>query len=260
MKKILLTFISFVLFTMMLIIPSYAQETRCYDGAHLLSIENQEKLNNQLNSLSHKYDFDVFIVTIDSLEGQSSREYADRFFDEKKYGMGQGEDGILLLIAMENRDWAISTCGFGITAFTDAGQEYMVEQFKPLLSEGQYYEAFNEFAHLCDDFIQHAKNGEPYDRSSLPKKAIQLYWIFIAIAIGCLIALLIMLGLKAQLKTVRHQPYASDYVHHLKINRHQDIYLYRNVTRRKKPEKTSGGSSVHRSSSGSYHGGSSGHF
>lgn len=262
MKKILLTIIAVFISCTITLTPVFASsETRCYDDAYLLTNEEQDELNEKLNQLSQQYDFDIFVVTTYSLNGKTSTQYADDFFDENKYAMGNGEDGILLLIAMENRDWAISTCGFGIDAFTDAGQEYMVEQFKPLLSDGDYYKAFDEFADLCDDFIAQAKKGKPYDSSNLPKEPINLLWIPIAIGIGCLVSLLIMLAFKSQLKTVRYQPLANDYVKNLKINQQQDIYLYRNVTRRKKPEhNSSGGSSTHTSSSGSTHGGSSGHF
>lgn len=263
MRKIILTLLSFVTVFLLWLTPVFADgETRCYDNASLLTSSKQQELNEKLNTLSLQHDFDIFVVTTLSLDGKTSTAYADDFFDEHMYGMGSGEDGILLLISMENRDWAISTCGFGIEAFTDAGQEYMVEQFKPYLSDGDYYEAFDQFADLCDDYIIQAKKGKPYDISSLPKQSIQFYWVIIAVVGGCLVSLIIMLCFKAQLKTVRHQPYAGDYVKNLKLNRQQDIYLYRNVSRRRKPEKTSsgGGSSTHRSSSGRSHGGSSGYF
>lgn len=262
MKKIILSLLTFITAFLIWMTPVHGEgEIRCYDGANLLTSSKQQELNDRLNSLSHKHDFDIFVVTTQSLEGKTSTAYADDFFDEHMYGMGSGEDGILLLISMENRDWAISTCGFGIQAFTDAGQEYMVSQFKPYLSDGDFDEAFDCFVDLCDDYIVQAKKGKPYDSSSLPKKPIQLYWIVIAIIGGCLVSFIIMMCFKAQLKTVRYQPYAGDYVSNLKINRQQDLYLYRNVTRRRKPEKTSSsGSSTHRSSSGRTHGGSSGHF
>lgn len=52
---------------------------------------------------------------------------ADDFYDYNGYGYGEEGDGIIFLISMEERKWQISTCGFGITAFTDAGQEYMAD-------------------------------------------------------------------------------------------------------------------------------------
>ena len=78
------------------------------------------------------------VVTVDSLEGKTSQDYADDFYDYNGYGYGKDDDGILLLISMEDRDYAITTYGFGITAFTDAGLQYVVNDFKPALSGGRY--------------------------------------------------------------------------------------------------------------------------
>ena len=72
--------------------------------------------------------------------------YADDFYDYNGYGYGDSRDGILLLISMEERDWRISTCGYGITVFTDAGQEYISDKFLPYLSDGDYSEAFTKYA------------------------------------------------------------------------------------------------------------------
>ncbi len=42
-------------------------------------------------------------------------------YDYCEYGYGADKDGVLLLISTEDNDVYISTCGYGITAFTDAG-------------------------------------------------------------------------------------------------------------------------------------------
>ena len=62
--------------------------------------------------------------------------------------------GILFLIAMSERKWAISTYGFGTEAFTDAGQEYIMKQIRPALSDGNHYQAFMSYAVQADDFLE----------------------------------------------------------------------------------------------------------
>ena len=37
---------------------------------------------------------------------------------------------------------SISTCGYGITAFTDAGIQYLGEQMTPCMADGDYAGAF----------------------------------------------------------------------------------------------------------------------
>lgn len=118
------------------------------------------------------------IVTIPDLYGEDITVFADDFYDENGYQ----PDGILLLISDYDREWAISTAGYGITAFTDAGQEYLTGQFLDALSEGEYAAAFDTYAGLCDEFITQAKAGAPYDAGTLQgavphgKKSADLRW------------------------------------------------------------------------------------
>ena len=168
---------------------------------------------------------------------------------------------------MADRDWAISTCGYGITAFTDAGQAYMVDKFKPALSDGDYYEAFDKYAVLCDDFLTQAKNGKPYDNGNLPK---EFPYVGLIICIGASIgvAFLIVNGMKNKLKSVRTKTDADTYVRQgsMTLAQNRDIFLYRTINRTKRSTESSSsssgssGSSTHRSSSGTTHGGSSGKF
>jgi uncharacterized protein len=238
------------------------QLPRFVDDAGLLSDEQAERLTEKLDEVSERQNLDVIIITVDSLEGYTATEYADDVFDYNGFGMGTNYDGILLLISMEERDWAISTHGYGITVFTDAGQEYMVDNFIGYISDGDYYEGFYKFAELADSFITQAKTGAPYDTNNLPKKPMSPIWILISIAGGVFIALIITGGMRSSLKSVRKQRVATNYIVKTAMSpfANQDLYLYSVVTKTPKPKENQGGSSTHISSSGSTHGGSSGKF
>lgn len=245
-------------------IPENRQLPRLVDDADLLTDSEESDLLSKLDEISERQYCDVAIVTVDSLDGKTARAYADDFFDYNGYGMGNDDSGILLLISMEYRDWAISTYGFGIQAFTDAGQEYITEQILPDLSDGNYAASFNQFAALADRFLTQAKTGNPYDYGNLPKGPLSLLWTLVAIGAGLLIAWIIVSIMKSSLKSVQPKNNASDYVRngsmHLTVA--QDMFLYRTVSRSARPKSSSssGGSSTHSSSSGRSHGGSSGKF
>lgn len=170
----------------------------------------------------------------------------------------------MLLISVEDNDWYISTCGYGITVFTDAGIEYIGKQIKGDLSDSNFAGAFDKFADLCDDFITQARTGEPYDVKNLPKEPLSLIWIPIAIVAGFILSLIIVGRMKAKLKTVRFQPAANSYMKagSMNITESRDMFLYNTVTRTAKPKDndSGGGSSTHTSSSGSTHGGGGGKF
>ncbi len=260
MKK-MISFLLVLTFVLMGATVSYAENfPRLVDGAELLSNYEERQIEQLLNEISERQKLDIVIVTADGLLGKSPRDFADDYFDSG-YGFGNNKDGVLLLLNMEERDWYLSTSGFGETAFTDAGIDYMAEEFVPYMSDGDFYGGFEVFARLCDEFITQAKNGEPYDRGNLPKGALGFIWIIIAIAVGLVVALIVTASLKSQLKNVRYKTEASDYIRKgsLNITNSRDLFLYRNVSR-VKIQTNSGGSSTHRSSSGARHGGRGGKF
>lgn len=244
-----------------------SERSRMVDMADLLSDSEEKELQNQLDEISERQKVDVVVVTVDSLGSKSPMDYADDFYDYNGYGFGNKKDGILLLLSMEERDWHITTTGFGITAITDAGLDYISDEFVSYLSDGEYADGFKVYAELCDEFITQAKTGKPYDVNNMPKEPFKLFpKIIIALGIGFAVAFVVTMMMKGQLKSVRRQAAADSYVKQgsMVITDSRDLYLYRNVTRTARPKDSSssggGGSSTHSSSSGSSHGGGGGKF
>lgn len=240
---------------------------RLVDMADLLSDSEEAALVEMLDEVSERQQVDIVVVTADSLEGKSATQYADDFYDDYGYGFGDGRDGILFLVSMGERDWCLSTTGFGITAFTDAGQAYMSELFLPDLSEGDYAAAFVTFVQLCDDFITQADSGAPYDVGNLPQEPYAFgMWLAISFGVAFVIALIATGVMKGQLHSVSSQSQADSYIRDgsMQLTKNNDLFLYRHIERREKPKDNSsdspGGSSTHTSSSGTTHGGSGGTF
>jgi len=246
-------------------IPEERQLPRLWDDADILSDAEEKELTEQLDEISERQSFDVVVVTVGSLEGKSAQSYADDFYDYNGYGMGAADDGALLLVSMTTREWHISTNGFGITALTDAGINYIADAFVPYLSDGAYADAFAVYADLCDAFVTEAKEGEAYDVNHMPKEKQPhpLGAFIIALVLGFVLAFLPMWGMKRQLKSVRAQSMATSYekAGSRNITLKRDIFLYHTISRRPKPkDQSSGGSSIHTSSSGRSHGGGGGRF
>lgn len=239
---------------------------RVVDMAELLSDSEKTALLSKLDEISERQKLDIVVLTVNTLDGKTPRDYADDFYDYNGYGFGENKDGILLLVSMEDRDWWISTTGYGITALTDAGIEYISEKFLSDLSDGDYAQAFTTYAELCDQFITQAKTGEPYDTGNMPKKPFNVAWnILVAFVIGLVVAVIVTNIMKKQLKTVQLKSEANNYVkaNSMIVTENRDLFLYNQVSRRARPKETdnsSGGSSTHTSSSGSSHGGGGGKF
>ena len=246
-------------------IPEDRQLPRLVDDADLLTDSEEEELEAQLDEISERQQLDVAVVTVNSLDGKTAEAYADDFYDYNGYGYGDDNSGILLLISMEDRDWHMTTCGFGITVFTDAGMDYMQEQFVSYLSDGEYMEAFQKYATLCDDFITQADTGEPYDSNNMPHEPLSPLWIVAAVVLGFIVSFSLASMKKSKLKSVRRQVAAKEYTKmgSLTLTRNTDQFINRVVTSRRierDDDSSGGGSSVHTSSSGTSHGGSGGKF
>ena len=270
-KKILTTLFAFAL-CLCLTVPAFAEgvsgfagnKDRVVDDANLLSDNEMTVLREKLEEISVRQKMDIVIVTAKTLNGATPASYADDTYDRNGYGYGNNRDGLLLLISTEDRDWYISTTGYGITAFTDAGIQYIGDKLLEHLSYGDYASAFNTFAELCDDFITKARTGNPYDISNMPKEPLKPGWILVAIIVGFILSFITVGTMKSKLKTVRFQPTASSYMKagSMNITESRDMFLYNTVTRTAKPKdnESGGGSSTHTSSSGSTHGGGGGKF
>ena len=210
---------------------------------------------------------DVTIATVNNLDGYNSIEAcADDLYDYCNFGYGADRDGLMFLVSMEEREWHISTCGYGITSFTDAGIQYVGGQMLDSLADGDYAEAFRIYAACCDDLIDQARAGHPFDEDDVPRKPMSPIVPLVCIVIGAALGIAVVQGMKAQLKSVRKEKSAANYVRpgSMNLTGKQDLFLYSNVNRVKRETKSSssggGGSSTHRSSSGTTHGGGGGKF
>lgn len=267
MKKRMTVFLLIFILCFSFGITAFAEEepSRLVDMANVLDESEKSDVLSMLDEISKRQQLDIVVVTANSLDGKTPMEYADDYYDDHAYGFGEEKDGVLLLVSMEDRDWWISTTGYGITVFTDAGIEYISEQFLSDLSDGAYADAFICYAKLCDKFITQARTGQPYDTGNFPKEPFPvLLSVCIALLIGFIFAIIIVLIMAGKLKSVRFQQAASEYVKSgsMNVTRSREFFLYSHMNRRLRPKDndSNGGSVTHSSSSGTTHGGGGGKF
>ena len=249
-----------------LLIASGEHPARLVDNADLLTDSMEQLLLAKLDEVSERQNFDVVVVTASTIDGKSPMAYADDFFDYNGYGKGVDRSGALLLISMEDRDWWISTRGYGITALTDFGiQKIGEDMIRDGLSDGDYYEAFVTFVKDCDSYVTQAKNGTPVDKGTYKEPFPFVKRIGVSAIIGLIVSLVVGSTLKGKMKTVRAAKAAAEYTRpgSFYLRDQSDVFLYNQVTRTAKPQETrsgGGGSSTHTSSSGASHGGGGGKF
>lgn len=249
--------------------PSTRQKDRLYDQAGLLTPSEQADILAKLDSVSEKHQCNVVILTVDDHTGPI-QDFADDYFDYNGFQADYDSDGILFMLSMYDREYAFSTCGRAIQAFTDYGQDAMFNEMAGYLSQNDYYSAFDRYVSLCDELLRLEEEGTPYDvhseaRIEEPKNYAKAALICVVIGLGFAF---IPVGIMASaLTSVHKNETASGYQSHdgLKLTLHQDTYIRSSTSRTAIPKNDdsrsgSGGSSIHISSSGSSHGGSHGHF
>lgn len=265
-KRSIIHLILVLILTIGMAVPTFAapkQEKtpeRLVDQADILTDDEEETLLEKLNTISKAQKCDVIVATVKSFDGEEPTDYGKAFFGDNGYGQGKDKDGILFIISMGDRKWAVITHGFAFTAFTDAGQKYITDRVKPYLSDAEYADAFDKYADYCEQFLTQAKEDRPYDNSNLPEdEGNPILALLIAVVLGLILSYVITkLWAKSDLTSVQEEVAAKAYVTKKKITNEKDIFLYSQVTQSKKPDDTDsdGGST----SIGDDYGGSSGDF
>lgn len=256
-------------------LPEGERLPRFVDDCGLLSTSQAEELTRKLDEISERQQFDVVVVVVDSLGDRDARLYAADFYEQN--GFGGDVDGLILLLAMEARDYAYATTGYGLEVFTPSGQDYFETFFLPLLSKDRYFEAFTAYAEAADDFLDAAKAGEPY--TGAPKTAWGIFidtveHIVFAYLIPAVLSLLMAWWIARAVITEWEkelQPVGSGVYHNSIYLRNGSFYLtvkedqfLRKNTKKTyvppPPDKTTGGGSSFTSSSGGSWSGGSGKF
>ena len=228
-----------------LVLPTSAQEPdwEMHDYANLLTSEQFYDLCLQIRELTAQYQTDFVIVTVNSLGGKSPRQYANDYYDDNKCGFGANRDGIMMLLAMDSRDYYFLTNGTPTEKLAQAGGIATLEsKVVSHLSNGNYYTAFGVFLETAADIIDDPTSipGASYNDDfiyigfdDVPTSADRMQRIGVFAVIGLIIGLITTLIMKRGMKTARAKNRAGDYVRpgSFKLTRKMDLYLYRTRTR-----------------------------
>ena len=275
LRKFIAAFLSLIVLTCCLTSVSALENSRIVDDASLLTLEEISHLEEISSEIKEDYNIDAVILTVDSLMGRTAQDYADDFYDNSGYS----DDGVLFLLALEEREWYISTTGSMIYTLTDYGIQILGENVVPYLSEGLWFDGFCFFLHSLPEYLDAYAQGIPADGYAdysgdyyHGEQDEILYYeeelspdIGLSLICGIVAAGIVILIMRSSMNTKRPQRGASEYMNSgsWKVTQHRDLFLYSKVTKTAKPQNNAasgGGSSVHRASGGRRHGGGGGKF
>ncbi len=256
MKKLLALILSLtLLFAVSCPVSASADQvpfsTMVMDSADLLTDEQEDELSAKAWNLTLDYDCAVYIVTFESLDGWEP--YALNEELHRVYGLGYGEEQscIILLLAMEEREYDIMAHGYGNYAFTDYGKDVMADRFLDEFGDDEWYEGFAEYVDCCEEYLELAAKGEPYDVDSDKSPVLG---VVIAAAVSSLIAFIVCSIFKGQMQTANIKTDADSYIkgQGMHLTDRRDVFTHITRSYRTISEKSSsGGTTIN--SNGSSH-------
>jgi uncharacterized protein len=137
------------------------------DYAGIFSSEEASRLDRKLNSFEYRSSTQIFIVTIDDNDGMPASMLAPLIGE--RWGVGQrGKDnGLLILVDMQDRDVFIST-GYGLEEFVpDAIAKRVVEaEIIPSFKQEDYYGGIDAAVDVLIDLLDGKFTPDEYRRQS----------------------------------------------------------------------------------------------
>lgn len=275
MVKIRKSLVSAVLAFLMLVaarIPVFAEDQVVFDQMGMFTREQLQELESYGLELEEKTGWEVFLVTKDTFDGRTTREYADDFFDERTT---VEDSGIVLLLDMYVREIYISTAGEAQWYLNDSRIETVLDAGYDYISDGSYTEGLKAMLDETENYYDKGipDNQELYNEDtgeSVYYRKLTVGEIIATVIAAVVPALIIWAAVNGSYRK-KISKYVYDYRKNAKLDLiyHNDQFINKTVHTRRIPKSTGSGgggggsshrssshrSSSHRSSSGRSHGG-----
>lgn len=221
--------------------PSVDESVKVYDFAGLLNNSQEDDLYDSIIRFTNKTGLDVVIVTIDDNPGKTIKDEAADFYDYNYFKT----NGIIFMIDMEIREYAIVASGSGMSTYTDSEIDYMLDNAYPYIAGKNYYSAFRAFLSDLDTYYSTQDNSYDYDEYDLDGNGTILNRIFSALMGAGITTLVIILVMVFQCRMVRKANSSRSYLveETKKIDNLGEIKTGSHTTKTRIQSSSSGGSS-----------------
>lgn len=263
MRKLKILFIISLIFIGIKSVDAFDNTLKVYDYAQVLTEKEESKLKSSIDSYINEYNMDMVLVTVKYHTKNTTKEYAEDFYDYNNFGIGNTKDGILFVIdfTFGYTDIYILTTGEAIRIYDDNRIDKMLDNIANKKDKG-YYHMFESFT---SDASNYANLGVPSSNSNTKIDSNgdlvyleTIHWPLIII-FSLLTPTIIVLIFVFKNRMVKKSTTAAYYLKDgsVVINVKRDNFITTNTTsvRINDSSSSSGGSSVSRGSSGRSHGG-----
>ena len=163
------------------------------DYTNTLSQSDLARLNSISTDLEATNGVEMVIVIIDSTDGQSIESYAQNLFETWGIGKEGANNGLLILISMNDQDYRVQT-GYGIegTVTDSLASRIMENEAMPDFKNGAYGQGLIHAAQSFADVLK----GEKYEGAGGNTAFIVLLFMTVPIVLMALVGSLIWLAVR----------------------------------------------------------------
>ena len=122
------------------LLPKPAQREYVVDTAGIVSAEDHAQIEKIGEELREKTKAEIVVVTVHTLDGADIESYANKLFRSWGIGDANQSNGVLLLIAKDDRKFRIEV-GYGLEGeITDGRSGEILDKMKPYFRDEKYSE------------------------------------------------------------------------------------------------------------------------
>ena len=150
MKKAAVTIITFVL-VFLLSVTAFASQSLVDDSASLFSESEVAEITQQSADFSSETGLSLAVVTTDDTDGRTTEDFAEDYYDDLMNYRGWPEDGLMLIIDMDNREVFTSAVGNSWGYFSDSEISYITDCGFEEVSQDEYAGAISAMIDAASD-------------------------------------------------------------------------------------------------------------
>lgn len=167
------------------------------DFAGILPPEDEVALESNLRQFMASTTHEIAVVTVGTTGEDSIEEYAVNLFKEWGIGKKEADNGVLMLVAVQDRTVRIEV-GYGLEAvLTDArAQKIISEDLRPAFQKGDFYGGLSAGVHSVEEVI----SAEP----PAPPKPIGKYDYIFGLGIFAFVLGVLGFGIYRLLRSLKH--------------------------------------------------------
>lgn len=153
------------------------------DYAGILNEDTEQYIVNVNTSLQSQTGAQVVVVTVENLEEQTIEEYSTTLF--RNFGIGDKtkNNGVLLLLALEERQFRVEV-GYGLEgALNDAKTGRIQDQYIiPYLKQNKWDEGIRNgfdavIQEICDEYQVQVTSNKPVELNNTENVGSQMKWV-----------------------------------------------------------------------------------